>query len=454
MIFNRKYYKLCFIIYMFINTLALGYLGIEINYLFIPLLIWALVIIIHDIYKKEFKIKKNYSLLMIIQGIVLLLATILNSYSDLNSYVIAIMQLVIYLLIFNNPVSMTKKDIVEEVKIIIPLVNVLVGFASLISIGMFVVRFSSLANGWTLGMVGSRLFGIYFNSNPAAFLACITIVLALIAVRENFKLKSWYLVNIGVQIVYILLTKCRVALIILVVIIIMVGYYFLIRRRPYSIFKRTMLILGLIFIITAAGLLGQQIVEVVPQMQGIASKETSRFQTDKIQEAGHLLISGNLEDFNKGLRIIDEVSNGRVSLTKTALQIWQTDPLIGIGANNFKKIGSQETDVLEYWAVQVVHSHNVFLEALVTTGIVGFILFVIFFFKCVLMSFNVLKRSQGKETYFIVQMFIMIVLSEFIGSLSDYGVFYIYSLSATLAWCFLGYLFTYQNIMNSSDDSK
>ena len=97
MIFNRKYYKLCFIIYMFINTLALGYLGIETNYLFIPLLIWALVIIGHDIYKKEFKIKKNYSLLMLVQGFILLLATILNSYSDLNSYVIAIMQLVIYL---------------------------------------------------------------------------------------------------------------------------------------------------------------------------------------------------------------------------------------------------------------------------------------------------------------------------------------------------------------------
>ena len=454
MIFNRKYYKLCFIIYMFINTLALGYLGIETNYLFIPLLIWALVIIGHDIYKKEFKIKKNYSLLMLVQGFILLLATILNSYSDLNSYVIAIMQLVIYLLIFNNPASMTKKDIVEEVKMIIPLVNVLVGFASLVSIGMFIVRFSSLANGWTLGMVGSRLFGVYFNSNPAAFLACITIVLALIAIRENFKGKPWYLVNIGVQIVYILLTKCRVALIILVVIIIMVGYYFLIRRRPYSMFKRIMLVLGLVFIITSASLLGQGIVEFVPQMQGIASKETSRFQTDKIKEAGHLLISGDIEDFYKGLTIIDEVSNGRVSLTKAALQIWQTDPLIGIGANNFKKIGIQETDVLEYWAVQVVHSHNVFLEALVTTGVIGFIIFVIFFFNCVLMSFNVLKVSQGKEIYFIVQMFIMIVLSEFIGGLSDYGVFYIYSLSATLAWCFLGYLFTYQNIINSSDSLK
>ena len=76
MVFNRKYYKLCFIIYMFINTLALGYFGIEINYLFLPLLLWAVIIVIHDIYKKEFGIKNNYSILMMIQGIVLLIATL------------------------------------------------------------------------------------------------------------------------------------------------------------------------------------------------------------------------------------------------------------------------------------------------------------------------------------------------------------------------------------------
>ena len=271
--------------------------------------------------------------------------------------------------------------------------------------------------------------------------------------REKFRGKFWYLINIGIQIVYILLTKCRVALIILVVIIIMVGYYFLIRRRPYTLFKRLMLVSGLVAVIVSASLLGQQLVEIVPQVQGIASKETSRFQMDKIKEAGRLLISGNIDDFNKGLTIIDEVSNGRISLTKTALEIWHDEPLIGIGANNFKKIGSQETDVIEYWAVQVVHSHNVFLEALVTKGFIGFILFVIFFIKCVLMCFNVLKKSHGKEIYFIIQMFVMIVLSEFIGGLSDYGVFYIYSLSATLAWCFLGYLFTYQNIIENKNES-
>lgn len=449
MILNRKYYKLAFIIYMFINTLALSYLGVETNYLFVPLLIWALIIIGYDIYKREFKFKKNYSILMIIQGIILLIASLKSDYSDLNSYVIALMQLVIYLVMFNNPASMTKEKIIDEVKAIVPLVNVLVGGASLISIGMYALNFSSKANGWTLGMVGSRLFGIYFNSNPAAFLACITIILALVAVRQKFKGRYLYLANIGVQIVYILLTQCRSALIILGIIIIMVGYYFLIRRKPYSNLKRMTMIISLIAIIATASFGGQYMVKVVPQMQGIAAKETSRFQMDRIVEAGHLLLSGNWDSFYQGLAIVDEVSNGRISLTKAALDIWHTEPVIGVGANNFKKIGKVETDALEYWAVQVVHSHNVFLEALVSTGVIGFVLFVIFFLKTLLMIFDVLKRSRNKEVYFIVLMFSMIVLSEFIGSLSDYGVFYIYSLSATLSWCFLGYLFSYQRIINN-----
>ena len=56
---------------------------------------------------------------------------------------------------------MSKDDIEDEVRMIIPLVNVLVGGASLISIGMYLVHFSSLANGWTLGMVGNRLLKEY-----------------------------------------------------------------------------------------------------------------------------------------------------------------------------------------------------------------------------------------------------------------------------------------------------
>lgn len=449
MIFKRKYFKLFFIIYMFINTLALGYFGINVNYMFIPVMIWALLIIGHDIYKRKLKQNNSYNILMVIQGLVLLLATILNDYSDLNSYIIALMQLVIYILIFGNPATMKKQEIVAEVKLIIPVVNVLVGFASVISLGMYLIDYGSIANGWNLGMVGNRLCGIYFNSNPAAFLACITIILALIAIRQKYKFKAFYLVNIVIQIIYILLTKCRAALIILVIIGIVIVYYFIIRRRSYSNVKRIGLILLLSITLTLTGFVGHYFENYFPIVKKVNIKETSRFQIDEIKTASQLLISGNSDDFNKGLAIIDEVSNGRISLIKVALEIWQTQPLIGVGANNFKKIGIQETDILEYWAIQVVHSHNVFLEALVATGIIGFILFVAFFIQSIVMCFGLLKKCKKTSKYFIVQMFSVIVLSEFVGSLFDYGVFYIYSLSATLAWCFLGYLFTYQNILDN-----
>ena len=64
MFFNRKYYKLCFIVYMFINTLALGYLGVGVNYMFVPLLIWAILIIGYDLYKGEFNLRSNYNILI------------------------------------------------------------------------------------------------------------------------------------------------------------------------------------------------------------------------------------------------------------------------------------------------------------------------------------------------------------------------------------------------------
>ena len=67
----------------------------------------------------------------------------------------------------------------------------------------------------------------------------------------------------------------------------MVGYYFLIRRKPYSNFKRLGLVISLIVVIAGASLVGQRVVEIVPQMQGIASKVDSRFSKwDNVVKAG------------------------------------------------------------------------------------------------------------------------------------------------------------------------
>ena len=174
-IFSRKYFKFIYILCIFINTLALGYLGIENNLLVIITLIWALVLLIHDIIHKEIAINKDFVLINS-YGIILFLATLYNQkYSDYKSYLIAFMQIIIFILIFSNKKNTTLIDIKKEIKLIIPLTNILVGLASGISLIMYSFSFYDTKNGWIVGVSGNRLFGVYFNCNPAAFLACITI---------------------------------------------------------------------------------------------------------------------------------------------------------------------------------------------------------------------------------------------------------------------------------------
>ena len=120
--------------------------------------------------------------------------------------------------------------------------------------------------------------------------------------------------------------------------------------------------------------------------------------------------------------------------------LWQKSPIQGIGAGNFRTMLVDVTGT-DNWGQQLLHSHNVFLESLVTAGVFGFLLFIIFFIKTLFTTRDIFMKYKNKKSYYIVLLFIMIYVSEFIGGMFDFGVFYVYSLSATLAWLFLGYIY-------------
>ena len=98
-----------------------------------------------------------------------------------------------------------------------------------------------------------------------------------------------------------------------------------------------------------------------------------------------------------------------------------------------------QTNGITVQSIQVVHSHNEFVEALVTTGFIGLILFGLFFLTSFKKIIYLLNNCNDKH-YFSLLIFSLIVVCEVIGGLFDYGVFYNYSLSTAIAWIFLGYL--------------
>lgn len=431
---SHKNFKLAFILYIFINTLALGYLGISNTFLSVIIIIWGIYLIIDDIFQKQINMNKNF-IYIGMYSIILLLATILNQkYSDLNSYILAIVQIIIFCLLFNNQKSTTITSIKKEISLIIPFTNILVGFASLISIIMYFFNIYDSKNGWIIGVSGNRLFGIYFNCNPAAFLACITILLAILAIIYNYKYKKLYYANISIQIIYILLTKCRSALIILALIATALIYYFFLKEKQYPRLKKISIICILCISIIFGSLVINKGINTIFNQEEI--QEESRFQISKVIEATYSLFTG---DSSKALELIDQVSSGRLELLTTSFEIWLKSPVIGIGANNFKKMGMDQTNGITVQSIQVVHSHNEFVEALVTTGFIGLILFGLFFLTNFKKIIYLLNNCNDKH-YFSLLIFSLIVVCEVIGGLFDYGVFYNYSLSTAIAWIFLGYL--------------
>ena len=272
---NPIYFKVAFLVYMFMNTLALGYVGINKFYLSIPMILWGTIVIISELWMKKRILRPHW---MLIYGCILCFSTIRNSYSNLTSYSMLWIQMIIFILIFYPNQKRTKKEIEMELQMIIPLVNVLVGLSGAISIAMYWNHFTSVRNGCRIGMVGSRLFGIYFNCNPAAFLSCITILMAVYAISKKYKWRIFYLLNIVIQVCYVVLSQCRASLLILIFIISSLLTYFIIRKKQQNIRKCWItffiILVGTVF----ASILLEQGIVWLQKVAGIPIQHTNRFQ--------------------------------------------------------------------------------------------------------------------------------------------------------------------------------
>ncbi|MDD3049489.1 MAG: O-antigen ligase family protein [Bacilli bacterium] len=455
---NRKYFKLFFIFYVFLNTLSLKYLGIERNPLYIIVFIWGGIILIYDLYKKQLFYKNSHLGLIGMYGIILLIATYFNQkYSNLDSYIIWGMQMLIFLLIFGNGKDTTLFKIKEEIRMIIPFSSLLTFLATGISLLMFFLNISSTRNGMTIGLVGNRLFGVYFNCNPAAFLACIMMVFALLAIKNKYRFPILYYVNFCVQLLYIVLSGCRTALIVVMMIVVAILYYLLYSKNGYSKCKQLVVSSLVCLLVLFGSSIVQKTLYYIPQLQGATTLSEGRFQFDKLIKIMTLIQEGKSSNLHEIYQLADQVSSGRVELLNTSYKVFISNPIQGVGVNNFRRMGmdlNPKDRVIK--APQVVHTHNVFIETAVVGGIIGFLVFFLFFLKSCATIWNTFKKYAGSSSYFTILCFMLIVLSDFMGGMFDYGVFYVYSVSSTLSWLFLGYLYWLNDhpMLKLSSDSK
>lgn len=455
---ERKYFRLFFVFTIFLNTLNLSFWGMESNPLYPILFVWAVLLLVYDLWNQRLFYPKSSLGLLLVFSLLLIRATLANqSYSNAQSYELLILQIMIFLFVFANPKSFSLWEMKQELRVLLSFTTILTLIASSVSLVQFFLNVSITRNGVTMGLVGDRLFGVYFNCNPAAFLACIMLVIAGIALHCRYRHSFLYWSNIVVQLLYIILTGCRAALLIVILLCLAFLYYYLFRRKTYSFLGKTFLSLLVVVTIFFGSSTLKNALYHIPQWQGAVVMEENRFQMDKIFEILRLIQEKKSSNLRRIYELSNEVSSGRLELLHTAYQVFRSNPVQGVGVGNFQRMGidrnPNDTVIKQR---QVVHTHNAFVESAVVGGIFGFLLFVFFFLRSSATIWQVLQHYQGSRSYFIVLCFFLIVLSDFIGGMFDYGVFYSYSLSTTLAWLFLGYLdwLATQPTLNLTSESK
>ena len=105
-------------------------------------------------------------------------------------------------------------------------------------------------------------------------------------------------------------------------------------------------------------------------------------------------LSSTLELLNRG----EAIDASREALVQTALDTFKSHPVFGIGAGKYMSVTGAETDV-----------HNVYIQTLCESGIIGFTFFVVMILYYALKTISLIQRSDSNNGYIQFSLFIQLV---------------------------------------------
>lgn len=134
----------------------------------------------------------------------------------------------------------------------------------------------------------------------------------------------------------------------------------------------------------------------------------------------------------------------------TAFEIWKNNKIFGIGIKNFRN----ESPDKKYAQIKSAHSnyrsathpHNYQMELLSETGLVGFVIFNVFFLTLFVKVFKSILNKNKKNYY--ISIFFIIIFSKYFPIKSDASLFS--SSMGLLFWMFVVFLVTSINIKNDN----
>lgn len=373
-----------------------------------------------------------------------------------------------FILLYAYDINQTKEKIKREATI---LGAVFVGYTfvfSLLSIGTFIwnYHYYRVVNHMAtiIGFLWNRLWGLYSDPNRGAIYALISIIISAFALYKVKKipLKVFLIANIIVEIIYMGLSDSRTGLVSSVVGLTFTAVMLYCRSERFESKKirnkvlsastvAVAMILTVVFALEGSIAIGNAYMVSVRNPNSVLyywmdeDKRENRpvVKPDDEIDLENAVVGRPVEDL--GQEGGGDVSNGRISIWISGLEVFTTTPILGTSFRNIIPYAQEhlpETFIVKNPFSMFSSMHNVFVDILVSQGLVGMAIFIAFM---ILMLYIIFKRifSINKEDFYWCMAFLSIIACVFVSSFFYSEIVYINTANAVVFWIVLGYLINY-----------
>ncbi len=284
------------------------------------------------------------------------------------------------------------------------------------------------------GLQWERLWGVYTDPNYGAVLSVIAIFLALYYFfRSKMGLRILYVIGVLLNVLYVIFSDSRTAKVALCICAAVFIVFVCSRQRVWKRARRAVVSV-LAFCLAAAVFVSCDHflrAECNVKLQKLVDSENAKKSTG----------SGTKRP-TRAQNISQDVSNGRLSIWQSALEVWKESPMVGTGYNSVVPFAEEQvpdTYIVNNGDTPYMSLHNAYLNVLVYQGIVGFVLMAAF--AAVVARRVIVARkimAQGDAFYFAT--LVIVILAAGIAAFFLAEIVYTISPVAVILWTFLGYL--------------
>ncbi len=459
-------FRICYIIDLFLCNLA--YVQIPAYVLLAFMFIWGIVLCCINQKRYNTFLRMRFSI-WIGAFLVCNLITMLINFSVmiLTSFVM-ILHLCICFMLFYGMHTEENVNIKEEFYKICKIIIYLTTILGIIGITCLLcgVSYDSKEFTWIKFIIyENRFTGVYINPNILGFISVVSLVCCHMVMKERFYVEAkqnrisriWVITCMGIDLFSLVLCDSNASMVLIVCYVIAYAVYKLFSREKRisakQIFVKALALCFVGLFVICSSLLFRTICQkgfsaVINSnlTSNVFIAESDIDSSNEISESGEKIITFTHKNKN--------LDSGRFKLARESVNLFKISPFIGISNGNIVLYSDEFSDGVLSFSYHYSDLHNGYLTLLVSTGLLGFVIFATFGFRFAKHIAQHLFKSKVSLQQDIYPCLFSFLCAYLVYALFEKALLYDISFMVIWFWLIMGVVSTYLNKYEPVYDSQ